>query len=149
MQRTTVKTKKHLSFDALIECFSQYLAQIEDARVQGRCSYSLHDAVMSGFACMYFQDLHWSPSSDASISITTKTTYKPCLRSAVSPKTRNCETPSTRSIANRYARCSKITSNAYAAVNTWTIFSSCLGNTCAVSTAFITTLRKKSTANSA
>ena len=56
MSRTAVKTKKHLSFDALIQCFSQYLEQIEDTRVQGRCSHNLHDAVMSGFACMYFQD---------------------------------------------------------------------------------------------
>ena len=32
------------------------LNAIDDHRVQGRCTHSLHDAFMSGFACMFFQD---------------------------------------------------------------------------------------------
>jgi hypothetical protein len=56
MPRQSVKTKKHLDFTALRQCFSEHLESINDPRVQGRCTHSLHDAFMSGFACMFFQD---------------------------------------------------------------------------------------------
>ncbi|MFT6102691.1 MAG: hypothetical protein ACJA2B_001134 [Candidatus Endobugula sp.] len=29
---------------------------VDDHRLKGRCTHSLHDAFMSGFACMFFQD---------------------------------------------------------------------------------------------
>ena len=48
--------KKHLNFDALRSLLSHCFATIPDHRVQGRCQHSLHDAMMSGFACMFFQD---------------------------------------------------------------------------------------------
>ena len=56
MPRQSVKTKKHLDFAALRQRFSEHLESINDPRVQGRCTHSLHDAFMSGFACMFFQD---------------------------------------------------------------------------------------------
>ena len=48
--------KKHLSFDALRASLSDCFTAIPDPRVQGRCQHSLHDAMMSAFACMFFQD---------------------------------------------------------------------------------------------
>jgi len=48
--------KKHLSFDALRSSLSLCFTTISDTRVQGRCQHSLHDAMMSAFACMFFQD---------------------------------------------------------------------------------------------
>ena len=48
--------KKHLNFDALRSSLSDCLASIPDHRVQGRCQHSLHDVMMSAFACMFFQD---------------------------------------------------------------------------------------------
>ncbi len=56
MPRTSVKIKKHLSFDALREGLSSLFESFDDHRVLGRCTHSLHDAFMSGFACMFFQD---------------------------------------------------------------------------------------------
>lgn len=56
MARTAIKTKKHLNFNSLRQALSNHLLDIKDHRRQGSCDYSLHDAVMSGFACMYFQD---------------------------------------------------------------------------------------------
>jgi hypothetical protein len=51
-----VRQKKHLRFDALRKAFSGHLENITDHRHQGKIDYSLHDTVMSAFACMYFQD---------------------------------------------------------------------------------------------
>ncbi len=51
-----MKVKKHLSFTSLRESFSLMLRQIPDFRQSGKTTYSLHDAVMSAFACMFFQD---------------------------------------------------------------------------------------------
>jgi hypothetical protein len=48
--------KKHLSFDALRSSLSNCFTLIQDDRVQGRCQHTLHDAMMSAFACMFFQD---------------------------------------------------------------------------------------------
>lgn len=48
--------KKHLSFNALRSSLSDCFTSIPDYRVQGRCQHSLHDAMMSAFACLFFQD---------------------------------------------------------------------------------------------
>ncbi|MBT7080531.1 MAG: transposase [Chloroflexi bacterium] len=48
--------KKHLSFTALRTAFSKHLLSLSDMRQESKCQHSLHDAVMSAFACMYFQD---------------------------------------------------------------------------------------------
>jgi len=51
-----MKSKKYLSFEPLRRTFSDHLLAIQDHRHEARCDHSLHDALMSGFACMYFQD---------------------------------------------------------------------------------------------
>ena len=51
-----MKTKKHLSFTALRKFFSNEIHTWSDSRRQESTDYSVHDAVMSGFACMYFQE---------------------------------------------------------------------------------------------
>lgn len=56
MSRVSVKPKKHLDFIALRQSFSSHLLTLEDHRVVSRCTHTLHDAVMSAFACMFFQD---------------------------------------------------------------------------------------------
>lgn len=50
------KTKKHLRFDALRKVLSTHLEAQQDPRQADKCEYSLHDTVMSAFACMYFQE---------------------------------------------------------------------------------------------
>jgi len=49
-------SKKHLSFKSLRKSLSKQIENFEDQRQTGKLSYSQHDALMSGFACMYFQD---------------------------------------------------------------------------------------------
>jgi len=56
MTRTATTMKKHLGFGSLRQAFSDHLLNIQDHRQEARCNHSLHDAVMSGFACMFFQD---------------------------------------------------------------------------------------------
>lgn len=51
-----VKAKKHLCFSALTDKVSEFFENIKDRRQQSKITISLHDALMSGFACMYFQD---------------------------------------------------------------------------------------------
>ena len=51
-----MKIKKHLSFSSLRSCLSERFLSIPDWRQPGKVSISLHDALMSGFACMHFQD---------------------------------------------------------------------------------------------
>lgn len=51
-----IKFKKHLTFSSLRKAFSFILQQIPDFRQSAKTKYNLHDAVMSGFACMFFQD---------------------------------------------------------------------------------------------
>jgi len=51
-----MKLKKHLSFTPLRKFVSSEIRSWSDPRRQGSTDYSLHDAVMSGFACMYFQE---------------------------------------------------------------------------------------------
>ena len=48
--------KKHLNFTALRKKMSDVFSAIPDKRQQKKISISLHDALMSGFACMHFQD---------------------------------------------------------------------------------------------
>jgi len=50
------KQKKHLSFAALKKSLSSHFNTINDPRQKGKCEFSYHDVLMSGFACMYFQD---------------------------------------------------------------------------------------------
>ena len=48
--------KKHLSFGSLIEGVSKNLLDIPEHRETGKTSYSIHDTMLSGLACMFFQD---------------------------------------------------------------------------------------------
>jgi hypothetical protein len=54
--RTVFKAKKHLSFGSLIKALSTVFNSFSDSRWQKRIDYSLHDSMMSGFACMFFQE---------------------------------------------------------------------------------------------
>jgi hypothetical protein len=51
-----MKIKKHLNFTSLREGVSEIFRAIPDARQASKVEISLHDALMSGFACMHFQD---------------------------------------------------------------------------------------------
>ena len=51
-----MKPKKHLSFSALREKLSETFYSIPDWRQDNKIKISIHDALMSGFACMHFQD---------------------------------------------------------------------------------------------
>lgn len=51
-----MKIKKHLSFSSLRTAMSESFRSIADWRQLGKVGISLHDALMSGFACMHFQD---------------------------------------------------------------------------------------------
>lgn len=48
--------KKHLSFGSLRNGLSCLFQGLPDSREAVKTDYSIHDAMMSGFACMYFQD---------------------------------------------------------------------------------------------
>ncbi len=47
---------QHLSFGSLRHALSSLFHALPDPRQQGKVDYHLHDALMSGFACMFFQD---------------------------------------------------------------------------------------------
>ena len=51
-----MRSEKHLSFGSLRKGLSSFFERLSDNRQQGKVDYSIHDAMMSGFACMYFQD---------------------------------------------------------------------------------------------
>lgn len=51
-----MKPKKHLNFTCLRHSISKVFNEIQDKRQANKKNYSLHDALMSGFACMHFQD---------------------------------------------------------------------------------------------
>jgi len=51
-----MKSKKYLTFSALRNSLSSCFRQIPDQRQTAKINYSIHDAMMCGFACMYFQD---------------------------------------------------------------------------------------------
>lgn len=48
--------KKHLGFGSLRNFLSSEFNHLPDNRQQVKIDYSIHDVIMSGFACMYFQD---------------------------------------------------------------------------------------------
>ena len=50
-----MKPKKHLSFSSLSNFMSNHIHKYPDWRQENKIDYSIHDAVMSGFGCMYFQ----------------------------------------------------------------------------------------------
>ncbi len=50
-----MKPKKHVSFGSLRNFMSNHIQTYPDWRQENKIDYSVHDAVMSGFACMYFQ----------------------------------------------------------------------------------------------
>lgn len=51
-----MKSKKHLSFGSLRNALSSLFHQLPDKRQMTKTDYCIHDAMMSGFACMFFQD---------------------------------------------------------------------------------------------
>jgi hypothetical protein len=51
-----MKLKKHLSFTSLRKMLSTCFNKIPEFRQASKIDYSIHDALMSGFACMHFQD---------------------------------------------------------------------------------------------
>ena len=50
-----MKPKKHLSFGSMCNFLSNLIHQYSDWRQKNISKYSIHDAVMCAFACMYFQ----------------------------------------------------------------------------------------------
>jgi hypothetical protein len=50
------KSLKHLGFDSLRQGMSEQTSKFPDQRVAEQVDYSIHDVVMSAFACMYFQE---------------------------------------------------------------------------------------------
>lgn len=51
-----MKIKKNLNFVSLRTGLSAVFKKIPEFRQRGKVSISIHDAMMSGFACMYYQD---------------------------------------------------------------------------------------------
>jgi hypothetical protein len=51
-----MKLKKHLSFTSLRKALSTCFSKIPEHRQTSKIDYSIHDTLMSGFACMHFQD---------------------------------------------------------------------------------------------
>ena len=51
-----MKSKKHLNFGSLRKALSSLFRQLPDDRQAEKVNYSIHDILMSGFACMFFQD---------------------------------------------------------------------------------------------
>lgn len=51
-----MKLKKHLNFTNLRQALSSCFNQIPEFRQANKVDYCIHDALMSGFACVYFQD---------------------------------------------------------------------------------------------
>lgn len=51
-----MKTPKNLTHASLVECLSQSFMNVPDIRQEAKTDYTTHDVLMSGFACMFFQD---------------------------------------------------------------------------------------------
>lgn len=51
-----MKIKKNLNFTALRRKASEVFSSVPDERQESKISISIHDAMMSGLACMHFQD---------------------------------------------------------------------------------------------
>lgn len=54
--KSTKAEKKHLNFNSLRVALSKCFNDIPDQRQASKVNHQIHDALMSGFACMYFQD---------------------------------------------------------------------------------------------
>ena len=50
-----MQLKKHLSFTSLRKFFSKTLLEIKENRQTSKIEHSLHDSVMTGYACMFLQ----------------------------------------------------------------------------------------------
>ena len=48
---------RHLSFGSLRHALSSLFQHLPDPRQPGKVDYALHDALMSGFACMFFHSI--------------------------------------------------------------------------------------------
>ncbi len=51
-----MKSMKHLSFTALRKALSQRFLSLTEHRQIAKIDYTIHDTMISGFACMFFQD---------------------------------------------------------------------------------------------
>lgn len=51
-----MKIKKHFNFSDLRKKASEIFASVPDWRQKSKITINIHDAMMSGLACMYFQD---------------------------------------------------------------------------------------------
>jgi hypothetical protein len=51
-----MKTKKHLSFTSLRRAVSEVFRNLYDKRRQKSVEHTIHDSMMSGLACMFFQE---------------------------------------------------------------------------------------------
>lgn len=51
-----MKIKKHLNFTSLRKKVSEIFESVPDWRQKNKVAISIHDAMLSGLACMYFQD---------------------------------------------------------------------------------------------
>lgn len=51
-----MKSKKHLNFSSLRKVLSETFCGLPEYRQTAKTDYSIHDTMMSGFACMFFQD---------------------------------------------------------------------------------------------
>ena len=51
-----MRSKKHLSFTSLRKALSKCFNGIKDHRQINKTKHTIHDVLMSGFACMHFQD---------------------------------------------------------------------------------------------
>ncbi len=56
LKTDAMKIKKHLSFTALRKMISDRVRSWHDPRREKSTTHSLHDTIMSGLACMYFQE---------------------------------------------------------------------------------------------
>jgi hypothetical protein len=54
--KSEYKAKKHLSHGSLVKAMSELFTSLPDSRREKRIDYSLHDSLLSGFACMFFQE---------------------------------------------------------------------------------------------
>ena len=51
-----MKIKKNISFEALIREIGEFFNKIPEWRQKNKVKINIHDSMMSGVACMYFQD---------------------------------------------------------------------------------------------
>jgi len=51
-----MKIKKHLGFKSLRELLSDVFNKVKDGPQSHKVTHSVHDSLMSGFVCTFFQD---------------------------------------------------------------------------------------------